>query len=189
MALRPEPLGVRSSRLRAGLLTVALASTLVHCGNDPTAPSPADGFISIDLNPSGGDLTWEHGLNRPLRLTPPLAWRVDFVSPVAAWTLDVQVDLLDAAGATCLTSSGSVEATNRAFPYLVEGSTFRLPDGSLWHQGPCGNDFTIDAVRVIVMYGHIISPDDPGGKVVGTLTVPCRFRVTRTGDTGGPPPA
>jgi hypothetical protein len=189
VALHPDQVGVQSSRPRMGLLAVVLASALVQCGGQGPTGADDGEFITVQLTPAGGDLTWEHGPGVwPIRFTPPVSWRVNFVSPVDYWSLDVDVHLLNAAGTVCFTSTESVDEPNRTFPYSVKGDAFGLPAGSAWYQGPCGNDFTIDAVKVVISYGHIISPSDRGGEVVGTLNVPCQLKVTRTGYPGGPPP-
>jgi hypothetical protein len=182
---------IGSSRLRAGFVAGALALLLVQCSDDHgTLPSRPDqeAFIVIHLNPSEGPITWELGPDVwPVRFAPPLSWTAELVSPVNAWKLDLEVRLLEASSSTtCFVSSVSLDEPSQGFTYALDGAPFRLPEGATWFRNPCGNDFTIGTVEVVLMYGHTIG-GDRGGEILKTVRVPCQYRVARTGYPGGPP--
>ncbi len=165
-------------------MAVALAVVTIQCGADhglPPTKLSDDSFLTVHLTPDGGDLTWELGPGVwPVRFTPPLSWRADFVTPDRAWKLDVDVRLQDGAGTTCFWAKASIDDPSRGFPYVLTGDTFLLPEGSRWYQNPCGDSFTITTAEAVLSLGHTIGLDR-GGEILKTVRVPCQYEVRRTG--------
>jgi hypothetical protein len=166
----------------ATFVVAAFALALVSCGGGgegalaPTEVALDERFLVLHLTPSEGEIAWRLNQDGSVQVTPALAWRAEFVSPLSQPTtgsrnITVVLRLLNAAETgACFEASADVRSPQKGFAYKVSGGSYRL-GSEAWRY--CGDNFSIGAAEVSLR-------ESRNGGSFQTVRFPCFLRASRT---------